>query len=166
MSKKVSKLQQSEMNMPTESLTQQSSSTSSPSKRQFQTPYTYDFRRHPGEYNFGKSLTLPDQALTAMEILKRYANGMPLNVPVKRTAFYGEDVYVPDTKRMDLSEIHDMKNDIASAIKLREEEAKEQLEKTRKKQADLRMEKVIQQRLQEERKKQAAQDRPSTKHLD
>ena len=59
------------------------------------------------ETNTEPSKTIPDQTLSITEILKRYASGLPLEGA--RVPIYNGDEAVPDTRKMDLSEIEDLK---------------------------------------------------------
>lgn len=56
----------------------------------------------PGEKNGQPSLTIPDQALSMREILRRFANGMPLSVG--KVPIYDEENDLPDFSKMDLAD--------------------------------------------------------------
>jgi len=51
----------------------------------------------------GPSLTVPDDSMSLMEILRRYSVGLPINGN-SREQYYEED-YLPDLEKMDLEEI-------------------------------------------------------------
>lgn len=57
-------------------------------KRTFKTQY--DEVELYGERNNGELITEPDQSLTVKEILYRFTNGLPLDVPI-RNPHYDED---------------------------------------------------------------------------
>lgn len=65
----------------------------------------------------GISKTIPDQSMSVQEIMRRFAQGLPLGgekVPI----YDGDEEYLPDPKTLDISEIEDMKianrNEIAN----------------------------------------------------
>lgn len=74
----------------------------------FQTQYnrTIDDIEAYNEINVGASLTVPDQSLSIREIIARNQAGIPLTG--ERIAMYYDDEEMPDLKKMDLSEIHEL----------------------------------------------------------
>lgn len=54
------------------------------------------------------SMTIPDQSMEMREIYKRYASGRPVDQSNREPLYYGEDVEVPDLKKLDLVEIAEM----------------------------------------------------------
>lgn len=56
----------------------------------------------PGEINTMPSRTVPDQALPMREILRRFANGMPLDAG--RIPIYDDENDLPDFNKMDLAD--------------------------------------------------------------
>lgn len=89
------------------------------------TPETRTGRR--GEKESKKpSMTIPDQSLTVAELVERNKRGLPLGggrVPMYSTD--PENDYVPDIAKLDLAEIQEMKEQVASQIL----EAKDNLQK-------------------------------------
>lgn len=85
------------------------------------------FPKH-GEVNNKPSLTLPDQSLTVKQMLDRQSKGLPYNVVTAEPMYYGEDE-MPDLKKMDLSEIQDMREFIQEKIKTAQAEAVENRKK-------------------------------------
>lgn len=67
------------------------------------------------ETNNAPSMTIPNQAMTIPELLDRYARGLPLDQG-KKPIYHGEE-FVPDLDRMDLSEIHDLKQNVDQTIR-------------------------------------------------
>ena len=59
------------------------------------------------EHNYAPSLTVPGDALSLKELLERNARGLPLTGNGRESIYHGED-YIPDLRKMDLSEIHDL----------------------------------------------------------
>lgn len=102
------------------------------------------------------SQTIPDQSMSVVEILDRYKRGLPISgerVPI----YHGEEFDMPDLKKLDLSEIEDLKEKNADYILgLRQE-----LQKREKANEQLRKEKEFQEwkKLQEEKEKA---DQPKT----
>ena len=102
----------------------------------FRTHYNYRFHdRNPLDYehNTMPGKTLPDDSLTLREILTRYAKGAPLSVHEYNPVYHGEDVYLPDFSKMDLSEIEAFKSEIEDNLKdTKQKFTKEQREREQK----------------------------------
>lgn len=60
-------------------------------KRTFRLPY--DIPTDVGEVNNGEVITVPDQSLSVKEILYRFTNGLPLDVPVRHPNFDDEETF-------------------------------------------------------------------------
>lgn len=104
-----------------------------PKSSPFKTPWNkHEFPKDKGEVNTMPSQTVPDQTMSLKELLERYARGLPIdgdNFPV----YNGDDEYLPDLKKMDLSEIADLKEEVQNAIKEQKADLLEkQHEETRK----------------------------------
>lgn len=69
------------------------------------TAKTYKSR---GEINVRASLTVPNEAMSLREIMDRYARGLPLTKSNRTEIYHGEEEEMPDLRKMDLSEIHDL----------------------------------------------------------
>lgn len=72
------------------------------------------------------SMTIPDQALTVAQLVERNKRGLPLGGA--RTPQYQDNPeadFLPDIAKLDLAEIHELKDQAAASIK----ESKEKLEK-------------------------------------
>lgn len=81
----------------------------------FQTHYRRAERDH--EVNTKPSLTIPDQTMTVVQIMQRYAQGLPLTSGVKVPIYEGEDSEVPlNWDKMDISEQQDFMEENAQRI--------------------------------------------------
>lgn len=67
----------------------------------------YDYTKVKNETFKNPSLTMPDMAFTAKEILIRFSKGMSL--PQNRYLSYTGDEYLPEVERMDMVEIEELK---------------------------------------------------------
>lgn len=95
----------------------------------FKTPW--NAQEFPAIYEVNKkpSLTVPDQTMSIKTILDRFSKGLPIdgpNVPV----YHGEEDFIPDWERLDLSERADLRESVAERIR---EIQNELAEKTRPK---------------------------------
>jgi len=71
----------------------------------------------------GKSLTIPDQALTVEEILKRHVRGLPFyGSRVGEFAEDGDEQVYPDLNKMDLAEREEYLMDLAERLEKNREE--------------------------------------------
>lgn len=95
------------------------------------------------EVNVGPSVTIPDQTMSVQEIMKRYARG--LTVMGQEGVFNGDEQFIPDLTRMDLSEIEDLKISLAAEIGAMQQE----LQDKAKKQAFLSNQKAMEQKFEE-----------------
>lgn len=66
----------------------------------------------------GPSMTVPGQSLPMSEILNRYQAGRPLSMSVTEYGGYDLENELPDLRKLDISEIHDLK--LANDAKLAE----------------------------------------------
>lgn len=95
----------------------------------------YDRPITKGSVNDKPSKTVPNQAMSIDEIIKRTQKGLP--VTGVKIPLYNEtdDGILPDLRRLDISELHELKKRMAQAEKeirkqLAEDEEKRQLEET------------------------------------
>ncbi|WNK13240.1 MAG: hypothetical protein [Microvirus sp.] len=72
-------------------------------------------RQH--EKNIQPSMTIPDQTMSISEIMRRFASGLPLG-GMRVPEYDGEDDLLEgiNPKTLDLSEIHDLKQEFAQEI--------------------------------------------------
>lgn len=81
-------------------------------------------------------MTVPDQTMTARQILDRFAAGMPASAHVY-TPTYNGDKYVPDFKNMDLADIEEYRRQASEDIERHRatlaEEQREHAKKQREK---------------------------------
>lgn len=112
----------------------------------------------------GISLTIPDHTMSIREIVTRYASGRGINASIKNPIYNGEEVELPDLKKMDLAEIgqllettrenkalleHQLEQELLITKTLQKEEEQKQ-----KQQEDERLLKLYEERL---RKQQTVQ---------
>lgn len=62
----------------------------------------YDHTKVIGEVNLYPSLTVPDQALSLAEIIRRFASGIPMDIG--KIPVFDEDNDLPDFRKLDLAE--------------------------------------------------------------
>lgn len=83
----------------------------------FKTQYNAKlFTSRTKEPGGGKSLTIPDQALTVPQIIKRSQAGMPLHVGYKQAYFEGEEGDLPDLRKLDLAELQQLREEAAIRV--------------------------------------------------
>lgn len=80
----------------------------------YKTQFTHREFKHDNEVNTQPSMTVPDQSLSVKELMERYAKGLPLEG--EKVSYYHGEEFVPDLKKMDLSEIDDLKAQNAENI--------------------------------------------------
>lgn len=68
----------------------------------FKRQLTYDHTKYPGEVFTLPSLTVPDQALSLKEIIRRFAMGIPMDGG--RLPVFDEENDLPDFTKMDLAD--------------------------------------------------------------
>lgn len=115
-------------------------------RTKFKTQYTEQklFPDDP-EINYQPSKTIPDDALTIPEMIKRYASGRPI-YGKSGDPQYSEDE-VPNFDRMDLTELADYGAHLAERLKdglKRAQDAKAVLDKQK---ADEELERLVQERI-------------------
>lgn len=84
-------------------------------KPKFCTPYNRENFPVQKEKNTLPSLTVPDQTMSIKEIMRRFAQGLPMEgekVPV----YDGEENDLPDSRTMDLADIQEMRERIKNDI--------------------------------------------------
>lgn len=128
-------------------------------KKVFNSILNYDHTKQQATVFTNPSLTVPDHALTIPEMLKRFATGRPVNVPVF-DEYSGDDDSLTgvDLRTLDISEIHDLMD--ASVSNLRK--LKAESDARRKKQQDEELEASIIKKYEERKKQESAtpEDKP------
>lgn len=81
----------------------------------FKTQYNQDEFPIRGEVNRGVSMTIPDQTMSIKEIMRRYAQGLP--VAGEKVPVYDEENDLPDPRKMDLVEIQEAAEDARAEYK-------------------------------------------------
>lgn len=85
---------------------------------------TYDYTDHLGEKNKKPSLTVPGQAMSVLEIMQRWAKGIPVENLTRVAEYYEEEM--PNLAKMDLSEKYEYMKQNAQLIKDLTEQVQEQ----------------------------------------
>lgn len=67
----------------------------------------YNHKEQIGEINLFPSLTIPDQALSLNEIIRRFASGIPMDIG--KIPVFDEDNDLPDFRKLDLAEREEYK---------------------------------------------------------
>lgn len=75
-----------------------------------------------GEKNTLPSMTIPDMSFTIQEILIRFSKGLPISGNASKPVYNGE-LLVPDVKKMDISEIADLRDFMKEKIAERKAES-------------------------------------------
>lgn len=68
------------------------------------------------------SLTLPDDVMSMTEIFNRFAGGRPINAAYREPVFHGDDILIPDLRKLDLVEISEMLENVRSNRELLEQQ--------------------------------------------
>lgn len=93
------------------------------------------------------SKTVPNQAISVREIIRRFQQGLPLEgVISKKPVFEGEED-IPDFRKMDFTEVEEYKNHLADVYTKYQEDLKDkqkqQLDEKRKQEINAEVEKEI-----------------------
>lgn len=95
----------------------------------FKTHYNFEVHIPDDEVNNMPSLTVPDQSMSVSEIMRRFANGLPIGGQ-QVELWEQDDVFEGvDPRRLDLSEHEDLQRSIKqelSDIQLRQEKKEQQ----------------------------------------
>jgi len=67
-----------------------------------------NYQPEEGVINLLPSLTVPDQSLTLRELLVHYTRGGQLPQSQTQPAYYDENAFVPNLKKLDLVEINEL----------------------------------------------------------
>lgn len=92
-------------------------------------PYNANKFARTYEINTQPSMTIPDMTMPLKELLDRFARGLPLEGKIQGEAQYHGDDMPPDLKRMDLTEIDELKQQVAEQILQQKRDLEEQMEK-------------------------------------
>lgn len=123
----------------------------------------YNAKEFPNYYeeNRQPSMTIPDQTLSLHELLVRHARGLPVSGNDMEPLYHGEEE-LPDLKKMDLSEIHDLKTAVKNDISEKQELLAQHQETARKKKHDDDLEAEVQKRIKS-KQKQDSDEKPDPK---
>ncbi|QGF19337.1 hypothetical protein [Antarctic microvirus TYR_006_V_25] len=101
----------------------------------YNTSFTYDFTQQKYEINNQPSETIPDQSMSVDEIMRRYAQGLPMSGERVPTYEDPEIETMPDLSRMDLADREQViKSYTAEIQEIRESHEKTLAAKAAKKQ--------------------------------
>lgn len=110
----------------------------------------------PDKQRFTKpSKTVPDQALSIEEVMKRLMAGIPVN-SAREVVFNGDDVDLPDLERMDLSERHDYIKGVQDALKAAQKKRDEIAQFKQEKRNNRLIELAAEKKYKEQQQKEAA----------
>lgn len=124
------------------------------------TPFQRKWHTTKHEPGGGEDLTVPDQAMSIRELLLRNSRGLPLGGQERVVFYNGEDDDLPDIKKLDLSEIHDLKEQSQKTIK----KALDEQEQREREKADKALEKHYREKFRKEKSDVAkASDTPAIK---
>lgn len=85
------------------------------SPKPYKNPANYHEFPQVNEPGGGISLTRPDEAMTVKEIMARYTRGLPI-VGAKVPIYDGDDTDLPDIRKLDLSEIQELREKMTAEI--------------------------------------------------
>lgn len=74
------------------------------------------------------SLTLPDDVMSMTEIFNRFAGGRPVDASYREPVYHGDDILIPDLRRLDLVEIGEMLENVRSNRDLLEQQLEQEME--------------------------------------
>ncbi|QGF19318.1 hypothetical protein [Antarctic microvirus CAA_003_V_1] len=101
----------------------------------YNTSFTYDFTQQKYEINTQPSETIPDQSMSVDEIMRRYAQGLPMSGERVPTYEDPEIETMPDLSKMDLADREQVIKSYTKEIQeIRESHEKTQTAKAAKKQ--------------------------------
>lgn len=106
----------------------------------------------PGEVNGQPSLTVPDQAMSLKEILRRFASGIPMDAG--KVPIYDEENDLPDFTKMDLADREALAQEYAEEVREIKERVKERETK--------RAEKLLLEKLEKEKKQKESDNQDKT----
>lgn len=86
-----------------------------PITRPVKTQYNAELFTAYYEVNGRPSETIPDQTMSLKVLLERHARGLPITGNPSAPEYYGDE-QMPDLNKMDISEIHALKNAVKSDI--------------------------------------------------
>lgn len=111
-----------------------------------------------GEVNTLPSLTIPDEAMSISELVKRFANGMPLDGG--RLPQYDGEEEMTDLERLDLSERKAFIEEHKAVIEKVKSDVAERREAAEKKRLDDIIEERVQKKLAEQKQEKGGSNEP------
>lgn len=129
-----------------------------PNPRSVKTQYNAQAFPKYQEVNKQPSQTVPNQTMSLKTILERYAKGLPITGNPNEPVYYGDE-NMPDLNKMDISEIHDLKEAVKSDIKEKQAQLAADQETARQKAHQKSIDDEVEKRLSSKSKKDP--DNPS-----
>lgn len=99
------------------------------------------------------SLTVPNQAISVREIIRRFQQGLPLEGVINQQPIFEGEEEIPDFKGMDYTDLDDYKQNIAETLKKVQEDEKKQAESKRQSEYEKAISKAVEERLAEQNRK-------------
>lgn len=96
------------------------------------------------------SLTVPNQAISVREIIRRFQQGLPLEGVINKEPIFEGEEDIPDFRGMDYTDLEDYKQNIADTLKKVQEDERKQAEQKRQTEYEKAIAKGVEERLAEE----------------
>lgn len=120
----------------------------------FRTHYSFENHDKSCHVNTLPSETIPGQAMSVPEIIKRSQRGLP--VPGSREPLYTGEIEMPDFQRMDLADLWAFKQDNDAVIREYEKAVKEADEKLKQEKIQKATEEQLLKKLKDQQPNQTA----------
>lgn len=101
-----------------------------------------------GLHTIGESQTIPNQAISVREILRRFRSGLPLEGVVTSKPVFEEEE-IPDFKKMDMTELDEYKERIKNTYEEYQNHLKDEENNRKKAEFDKKVEDEIEKRTQQ-----------------
>lgn len=124
-----------------------------PIMRPVKTQYNAESFQAYYEVNVLPSQTVPDQTMSLRILLERHAKGLPVTGNNAEPLYYGDE-QMPDLNRMDISEIHDLKNAVKADIEQKKLALHQQQQAAKEAAEQKRLDDLVEKRAQEKRDKE------------
>lgn len=102
-----------------------------------------NYQPEEGVINLLPSQTVPDQSLTLRELLVHYTRGGQLPQSQQQPAYYDENVFVPNLKKLDLVELNELHEENTKNA----QDAQSRLNDLNKQKEQIRINKLVEKQL-------------------